>query len=444
MDQTDSGCGFSIENPFCFTSAEEEFAFVDALRSPDGTRFVQGVKFTCENKRGDLVDHFTGYYLDANGEKVDFAFYANRYCSKVHVEMPTGWTIFDPGKYVKASSGGITTSERSEAFSKKLHDIKTEKEFDALYDTISTNSLRDFLAALADRYNHHDEHMIWMFGLFDLKRYEPKLAFHKFKSAASAGLPGAQLSLAKLFRHHEPLRFAEKIKNSIAASLGQYHKNNDSALYWVKQAITQGYRPAEEQLETWYLEGIVPGNGVDLAASIYLPKAQAGDASYMLRLSEVYRGRIMFAGTVQHHDKLTDRDRNAVMWRQRAAEAGNLDAQVLMGDGCYFGWNMDADQAQALHWYKTAADNGSRSGLFKLIDAIEDEGKMQGMNSWRIIDKDKDLEIIRKYLSYYKQAAKEGYERAARLLLIFIDQGYSFPFTGEEQNLWKSVAKFKK
>ena len=58
--------------------------------------------------------------------------------------------------------------------------------------------------------------------------------------------------------------------------------------------------------------------------------------------------------------------------------------------------------------------------------------------------KDKDLEIIRKYLSYYKQAAKEGYERAARLLLIFIDQGYSFPFTGEEQNLWKSVAKFKK
>ncbi len=42
MDQTDSGCGFSIENPFCFTSAEEEFAFVDALRSPDGTRFVQG------------------------------------------------------------------------------------------------------------------------------------------------------------------------------------------------------------------------------------------------------------------------------------------------------------------------------------------------------------------------------------------------------------------
>ena len=84
MDQTDSGCGFSIENPFCFTSAEEEFAFVDALRSPDGTRFVQGVKFTCENKRGDLVDHFTGYYLDANGEKVDFAFYANRYCSKVH------------------------------------------------------------------------------------------------------------------------------------------------------------------------------------------------------------------------------------------------------------------------------------------------------------------------------------------------------------------------
>ncbi len=443
MDKIYNGCGFSIENPFCFTSADEEFAFVDALRSPDGTRFVQGVKFTCKNKRGDLVDHFTGYYLDANGGKVDFAFYANRYCSKVHVEMPTGWTIFVPGKYEKASSGGITTSERSDAFSRKLHDIKTEKEFDALYNTVSTNSIRDFLTALADGYNHHDEHMIWMFGLFDLKCHKPKLAFHKFKSAASAGLAGAQLSLAKLFRQHEPLGIVGKIKNSIAALSGQYHKNNDSALYWVKQAIAQVYRPAEEQLETWYLEGIVPGNGVELAASIYLPKAQAGDATYMLRLSEVYRGRMTYYSVVKHHNKLTDRDKKAVMWRQHAAEAGNLDAQVLMGDACHYGWNMDADQEQASYWYKTAADNGSRSGLLNFIDAIDDS-KIQGDFIWRPINKEKDLETIGKYLTYYKRAAKEGSVRAARTLLYFIAQGYSFPYTAEEQDQWKSAAKFKK
>ena len=445
MNNTYTGCGFSIENPFCFTSVEEEITFVDALRSPDGTRFIQDVKFSCKNKKGELVDHFVGYYLDSNERKVEFSFYANRYCSRVLAQLPDGWSIYIPEKNNKKDSRGISMTNKSETFSQKLHAIKTTEEFDKLYNTVPNNSIRDLLAALANGYNHQDAHMTWLFGLFELKQYNPRAAYHMFKRAAASGLSCAKLSLAELFHHTEPLGLIEKIKTFFASLTGQYHKNNESALYWIKQAIAEGFLPAEKVLETWYLEGIIPGDCVEHAASIYLPKAQMGDSSYMLKVSEVYRGRATFYSITEHHKNLTDRDNKAAAWRKRAADAGNIDAQVLMGDAYHFGWNVDADQKQSLDWYRTAADNGSRVGLLKLIDKLEDNGKMPGLYSWsRIIDKNKDLETINNYLSYYKQASKEGSYRAAQTLLYFINQGYSFPYVDEEVQLWKSVTEVNK
>ena len=222
----------------------------------------------------------------------------------------------------------------------------------------------------------------------------------------------------------------------------QIHKNNESALYWVKQAISNGYIPAEKELETWYLQGIMPGNSIDLAASIYLPKAQAGDPVYMLKLSEVYRGRCTFYSVVKHHNNLTDRDNSAALWRQRAAEAGNIDAQILMGDAYHYGWNVNSDRKQALHWYRIAADNGSKIGLSKYIDEIEDDGSTSQSRGWsRVIDKDKDLFAIEHYLPYYKKAAIEGCERAIRTLLYFIRQGYDFPYSNSDLDCWTKFEK---
>lgn len=70
MNETDSSCGFSLECPFCFTSIEKEVLFVDSLRSPDGTRFIQDGRSICTNKHGNLVDHYIGHYLDSNGKKL--------------------------------------------------------------------------------------------------------------------------------------------------------------------------------------------------------------------------------------------------------------------------------------------------------------------------------------------------------------------------------------
>ena len=436
-----SACGFSVENPFCFRSAEEEFAFVDALRSPAGTRFIQGVKWVCRNKVGDLVDNFCGHYLDEQGNKVDFSFYANRYCSRVHVVLPSGWTVYIPER-LDIRKEPLAATPESVEYGRKLRLVNSEKEFDDLYDTVPVNSIQDFLTALADGYNNHDEKLTWLFGLFDLKQGDPKSAFLKLKSAASAGLPGAQLSLAKLFHSSKPLSLTEKMKNTMASMAGQYHKNNDSALYWVKQAVGQGYEPAERQLETWYLEGIIPGDKVELAASVYMSKASAGDPDAMLRVAEVYRGRLTYYGVIKKHDKFTKRDELAALWRKKAAEAGSVKAQKLMGDAFKYGWNVNADINEARHWYQVAADNGDKAALRSFIEIVE-YGEQRGPAYYREISKEKDDERIANYLRYYKDAASCGIDVAARGLLFFIENGCAFPHTEDEVQEWKKLAKWQ-
>ena len=434
MTEKCSGCGFSVEDPFCFTSAAQEFEFVESLISPAGTRFIQRVKFTCEDSHRVLIDNFTGYYLDENGAEVSVSFYANRYCSKVRVALPDGWSLDIPGKNDKPSSS-ITMTDKGYGYSAELREVKTEAEFNDLYMKVAMKDMRDFLAALANGYNSGDNHFIWLFGLFDLKRKNTNSAYYKFKRSADAGLPGAQLSLAELLRQHKELGLIGAIKNSIFAALGSYHKNNNEALVWIKKAIAQGYRPAEHVLETWYLEGIVPGDPVENAVSMYLSKAKAGDPYYMLRVSEVYRGRCIFAG-VFYKQNLTKRDELAFTWRKRAAEAGNLEAQKLMGDSFHHGWNINADSDEAVNWYKRATDNGHKGALNALIDQLE-YGNSSGMPRFKIIDKQKDDDRFRLYLDYYKRASEIGYSLAGMGLMYFINQGYQIERTDEEESRWK-------
>jgi len=439
MAENYTGCGFSLENPFCFTSAEQEFAFVDALRSPAGTRFIQGVKWACKSPRGVLVDQFCGHYLDENGNKVDFSFYADRYCSKPHVVLPPGWSVYVPDKdEIKAATkGSFRATAKSDEFAKKLRLIKTEKDFDDLYDTISRNDIRDFVVALAEGYNNHDNQLIWTFGLLDVKNGEYSSAYQKFKTAAASGIPGAQLSLAKLFRCRGSLGVGGTISNVIRSLTGAYHKSNESALYWVKLAVAQHYAPAERELETWYLQGISPGDPVENAASIYLPQAQAGDPYYMLRVSEVYRGRCISMG-VSKNQKLTERDETAISWRKRAAEAGNVEAQKLMGDSYRHGWNVNADSQKAVAWYKRASDNGHEGALKDLIRQLEC-GSNSSLPRFIIVDKARDDERFSTYLDYYKRAAAADYPLAGFGLMYLIGQGYQIPHSQDEEAKWKEL-----
>ena len=439
MSERYTGCGFSIEAPFCFTSAEQEFAFVDALRSPAGTKFIQDVKWACESPRGVLVDQFCGHYLDEDGNKVDFSFYADRYCDKTRVILPPGWSAYIPDKSeVKAATKGtIRATAKSDEYARKLRLVKTEKDFDDLYDTVSKADVRDFVVALAEGYNHHDNQLIWTFGLFDVMNGECGSAYKKFKTAAASGIPGAQLSLAKLFRLEGDLGVGGAIRNAIRSLLGVYHKNNESALYWIKLAVNQHYAPAERELETWYLQGIASGDPVENAAAIYLSQAQAGDPYYMLRVSEVYRGRCTYMGVLTKQ-KLTKRDELAVLWRKRAAESGNVEAQKLMGDSYRHGWNVNADANKAVAWYKRAADNGHKGALYDLIRQLEC-GNNFSLPRFRVVDKEKDDDRFYNYLEYYKQAAAKECSLAGWGLMYFIGQGYQFQHSPDEVTKWKAL-----
>lgn len=434
MSENYCPCGLSLENPFCFTSAEEEFIYIDALRSPAGTRFVQGTKFTCKGPRGTLVDNFTGYYLDTAGNKINVSFYADRYCTKVHAPVPAGWSLYVPGKN---TSQGTVNYTRAKEYHHKLCEIQSEPEFEAFYDTVPLDAMGDLLHSLTEGYKNHDSHIIWMFGLYDLKHYDYESAFKKLSKAANDGVAGAQLSFAKMLRLKKPLGLMASIKNTLASLLGHFHKDNEAAILWVKKAIAQGYEPAEYTFETWCLEGILPGDNIENAAAIYLPKAEAGDAGAMLKVSQVYRGRMVYYGIISHQQTFSKNDMLAASWRQRAADSGNVDAQFLMGEAFKHGWNVNFNLDTAIHWYKTAVDNGHPRALKELILTLE-RGVQKELTG--VTDPSRDAVKIHHYLDYYKRAAAEGYALAGLALTNFIKRGNAFPFTSEEEASWKVLA----
>ena len=82
----------------------------------------------------------------------------------------------------------------------------------------------------------------------------------------------------------------------------------------------------------------------------------------------------------------------------RAAKAGNLKAQVALGDRFLRGSGVKKNPASAAHWYKKAADKGLPEAQFKLGELYD-----TGIGVNRDTDEAEKL---------YKKAADGGYELA--------------------------------
>jgi hypothetical protein len=50
----------------------------------------------------------------------------------------------------------------------------------------------------------------------------------------------------------------------------------------------------------------------------------------------------------------------------RAAEKENIKAQYSLGECYEHGWGVEKDEANARHWFKTAADQGYEPAILKL------------------------------------------------------------------------------
>jgi len=80
------------------------------------------------------------------------------------------------------------------------------------------------------------------------------------------------------------------------------------------------------------------------------PLAQAGDPQAELRLGEQY-------GVV--NESTYDPAKSAI-WLRKAAEQGQIDAQVMLAYAYREGEGVPKDMVEAMRWYRTAADRGDQ------------------------------------------------------------------------------------
>jgi TPR repeat protein len=122
----------------------------------------------------------------------------------------------------------------------------------------------------------------------------------------------------------------------------------------------------EEEARQYWLEGGIGYCGEAMRPDINLIKAEAlnGNATAAFRLGQVYA-----RGTWgEKHD-----DAEALKWFRMAAEGGMSDAMVQVGLAYEFGKGVALDFREAIRWYQRAYDDrmGGDTLLLKKIELLK-------------------------------------------------------------------------
>lgn len=147
-------------------------------------------------------------------------------------------------------------------------------------------------------------------------------------------------------------------------------------------------------------------------------KAGAGDATAMFKLGLVY------------HDGLHRRPKSvdiAVHWFRKAAEAGHIHAQLMLGTSYATGEGVEKDMLQAIAWTRRAALAGDAAAQVLLGQSYAEGDGV-----------DVDLEAA---AAWYQKAADAGNQKAQFLLGSCCIHGKGVPVDMEKaQLLWRLAA----
>jgi hypothetical protein len=99
----------------------------------------------------------------------------------------------------------------------------------------------------------------------------------------------------------------------------------------------------------------VPGPETTAVDPALLAKARAGDVSAELDVGDWYRAG---KGAPREPGQLAADYKQAAVWYQKAADQGNIQAQIHLADLYRDGRGVLRDMAQAVSWYRKAADQG--------------------------------------------------------------------------------------
>ncbi len=113
------------------------------------------------------------------------------------------------------------------------------------------------------------------------------------------------------------------------------------------------------------------------------------------------------------------------------AEAGNADAQYLVGRMYEKGRGVRKDKAKILTWYRRAAEGGNAKAQYKL-----GAGYAMGFTGL-----EQNNEKAKKWI---RMSAEQGYDRAQKILAYAYQRGmYGFPKDEEKAQYWFREAEKK-
>ena len=221
---------------------------------------------------------------------------------------------------------------------------------------------------------------------YTVQQYES--AVKQFAAAANLGHAEAQNRLGLCFAEGKGVKqddaegvkwFRKAAEQGIAESqyilgcaylkgAGGLPVDLEEAAKWLEKAVKQGNTDAQKVLDS--IKDVVKLFGA----------AKKGDSEAMFKLSATF-----LAG---------NNETEAVKWLKKAAEQGNVQAQVTLG-ACYDdGKGVSEDAAEAVKWFRKAAEQGNASAQF-LLGAAYCTGKG--------VSKD-EAEAVK----WYRKAAEQG------------------------------------
>ena len=209
-----------------------------------------------------------------------------------------------------------------------------------------------------------------------------KKALEYFKAAAERGNAEAQFNLGAMHiggmgvrkAHDKALHYftlsAHQGHTLALYNLGQMHLNGLGAprscpvgAQFLKAVAERGAWGA--QLEEAH--AALQTSGPELALILYASLAEGGfelaqaNAAFLLDQHYLHRPEVPLLG--MNADKLAE----AANYMYRlAAQQGNVEAELKLGDYCYYGWGQKADLEAAVAHYRTAAESRSAQAMFNL------------------------------------------------------------------------------
>lgn len=197
-----------------------------------------------------------------------------------------------------------------------------------------------------------------------------------YTASAEQGEPMAQYCLGRLYQlgvidkqPNYPLakqwyKKAQDRYAPAAIALGFLYDTVDDKYQQAQQAyqLAATMNDAVGQFDTGLLYEYGKGQAVDVskASQLYLSAAQRGHAQAMVQLAGLYL-----------KDSSHDKQAQAVAWYKKAAELGNRDALYQLGVLSETGVGMSVDYSKALQYYQEARQKGHAKAVLALAKIYE-------------------------------------------------------------------------